>query len=128
MSQSQFPGERVISQMFYFSGLKDFFVAAAVQLLLSIKNLTCGQDCELKAQGVLDFVRVYYQPEGGSDRMYTVNSTTATSATLPNLQCNTKYTISVHVHASGGHIDTRSHSRTVQEPYCISVFIQKFLQ
>ena len=71
---------------------------------------------EWSCQGVLDFVRVYYQSEGGSDRIYTVNSTTATSATLPDLQCNTKYTISVHMHASGDHNDTRSHSRTVSLP------------
>ena len=48
----------------------------------------------------VDLVRVHYQPEGGSLMMYTVDNTTATSATLPNLQCNTKYTI--WVHASGG--------------------------
>ena len=35
--------------------------------------------------------------------MYTVNNKTATSATLPNLQCNTKYTIWVDV-ASGSHM------------------------
>ena len=38
-------------------------------------------------------VRVHYQPEGGSLMMYTVSNTTGTSATLPNLQCNTEYTI-----------------------------------
>ena len=51
-------------------------------------------------QGVpmcVDLVRVHYQPEGGSLMMYTVENITATSATLPNLQCNTKYTICVHV-------------------------------
>ena len=53
----------------------------------------------------IDWVRVYYQPEGGSVMMYTVRSTTAaTSATLPNLQCNTAYTI--WVYASGGSHDT----------------------
>ena len=35
--------------------------------------------------------------------MYTVDNTTATSATLPNLQCNTKYTVWVYV-ASGSHM------------------------
>ena len=44
-------------------------------------------------------VSVHYQTEGGSLMMYTVNNTTATSATLPNLQCNTEYT--VWIHASG---------------------------
>ena len=45
----------------------------------------------------VDLVRVHYQPEGGSPMMYTVNNTTATNATLPNLQCNTGYTIWVYV-------------------------------
>ena len=54
----------------------------------------------------VDLVRVDYQPEGGSLMMYTVDNTTATSATLPNLQCNTKYSISVYVR--GGMNDTRS--------------------
>ena len=44
----------------------------------------------------VDNVTVHYQPEGGSLMMYTVSNTTATSATLPNLQCNTEYTIWVY--------------------------------
>ena len=44
-------------------------------------------------QGVLELVRVHYQPEGGSLMMYTVGNTTATSTILPNLQCNTIYTV-----------------------------------
>jgi len=48
----------------------------------------------------LDSVRVDYQPEGGSLMMYPVDSTTATNATLSNLQCNTQYFISVY--AEGG--------------------------
>ena len=51
----------------------------------------------------VDLVKVHYQPEGGSLMMYTDGSTTATSATLNNLQCNTEYTIWVHV-ASGSHM------------------------
>ena len=65
-------------------------------------------------QGVLacvDLVRVDYQPEGGSLMMYTVDNTTATSVTLPNLQCNTKYTVSVH--ARGGQINRTNTSRMV---------------
>ena len=50
----------------------------------------------------LDSVRVDYQPEGGSLMMYTVDSATATSATLSNLQCNTQYTISVVAGLEGG--------------------------
>ena len=45
----------------------------------------------------IDIVRVHYQPEGGSLIMYTVRSTRANSATLPNLQCNTEFTIWVYV-------------------------------
>ena len=59
-------------------------------------------------------VRVDYQPEGGSLMMYTVDSITATSATLPNLQCNTKYTM--WVHASGDQINRTSTPRMVSLP------------
>ena len=59
-------------------------------------------------------VRVDYQPEGGSLMMYTVGSTTATSATLPNLQCDTKYTM--WVHASGDQINRTSTPRMVSLP------------
>ena len=63
----------------------------------------------------VDLVRVHYGPEGGSLMMYTVGSTTtATSVTLPNLQCNTEYMISIH--ASGGSKDTRSAPRMVYIP------------
>ena len=65
-------------------------------------------------QGVpmdINLVRVDYQPEGGSLMMYTVGSTRATSATLPNLQCNTKYTI--WVRAKGGQINRTSIPRMV---------------
>ena len=43
----------------------------------------------------VDNATVHYQPQGGSPMMYTVNNATVTSATLPNLQCNTNYTIFV---------------------------------
>ena len=62
----------------------------------------------------VDLVRVLYQPEGGSLMRYTVGNTTATSATLPNLQCNTEYTISVYI--SGGRTGKRSVSRRVFLP------------
>ena len=48
----------------------------------------------------VNLVRVHYQPEGGSRMMYTVGTTAVTSATLPNLQCNTEYTI--WIYARGG--------------------------
>ena len=54
-------------------------------------------------QGVpmcVNHVRVRYQSEGGSLMVHRVEDTTATSATLPNLQCITKYTI--WVYAIGG--------------------------
>ena len=61
----------------------------------------------------LDSVRVDYQPEGGSLMMYTVDSATATSATLYNLTCNTQYTISVVAEGS----------RTVKRSGLIVVFL-----
>ena len=61
-----------------------------------------------------DSVRVEYQPEGGSLMMYTVDSATATSATLSNLLCNTQYTISVV--AEGGMTGTRSVITVVSLP------------
>ena len=49
----------------------------------------------------VDLVRVHYQPEGRSMMMYTVDNTTATSAILSNLQCNTEYTIWVDARGGG---------------------------
>ena len=62
----------------------------------------------------VDLVKVHYQPEGGSLMMYTVDNTTATSAILSNLQCNTEYTI--WVYARHGHFDRTSVSRMVFLP------------
>ena len=64
----------------------------------------------------VDLVTVRYQPEGGSLMMYTVDNTPtdATSVTLPNLQCNTEYTI--WVYARHGHFDRTSVSRMVFLP------------
>ena len=60
-------------------------------------------------------VRVDYQPEGGSLMTYTVGSTTAmTNATLPNLPCNTEYTIWVNV--AGGQTVRMSVPRMVYLP------------
>ena len=72
---------------------------------------------EWSRQSVLlcfDSVRVDYQPEGGSQMMYTVDSATVTSATLSNLQCNTQYTICVVV--VGGRTGTRSLTTVVSLP------------
>ena len=63
--------------------------------------------------------------------MYTVDSTTATSATLYNLQCNTEYT--VWAHARGGLNDTRSVSILASLPargmMCImsSIWLQQLV-
>ena len=62
----------------------------------------------------VDLVRVNYQPEGGSLMRYTMDNTTATSATLRNLQCNTEYIIWVYV--EGGQTGKRSVSRRVSLP------------
>ena len=73
---------------------------------------------EWSRQGLLlclDSVRVYYQPEGGSWMIYTMDSATATSATLSNLQCNTQYSISVYAEW-GGRFGTRSTFRVVTLP------------
>ena len=63
-------------------------------------NTSIRVSWEWSHEGVLicvDLVIVDYQLEGGSLMMYTVDNTTATSVTLSNLQCNTKYTVWVHV-------------------------------
>ena len=68
-------------------------------------------------QGVpmcVDLVRVNYQPEGGSLMSYIVGNTTATSATLLNLQCNTKYTVWVQARSAG--TGRRSSSKMVSLP------------
>ena len=80
-------------------------------------NTSIRVSWEWSCQGVpmyVNLVRVHYQPEGGSLMMYTVGSTTATSATLPNLQCDTKYTI--WVHAEVGQFNGTSVSRMVSLP------------
>ena len=81
---------------------------------------------EWSCQGLplcVDLVRVDYQPEGGSLMMYTVNNTTATSATLLNLQCDTEYT--TWIYTRSGLNDTRSTPRMVSLPMR-GGYIQKF--
>ena len=80
-----------------------------VRAEVTADNTSIKVSWEWSRLGVLmciDLVRVHYQPEGGSLMMYTVDNTTATSTTLPNLQCNTKYT--VWVQARGGQINRTS--------------------
>ena len=83
-----------------------------VRAEVTADNTSIRVSWEWSCWGVLDLVRVHYQPEGGSLMMHTVDNTTAiTSATLPNLQCNTKYTI--WVYARGGQINGTSAPRMV---------------
>ena len=63
---------------------------------------------------VFKLLRVHYRPEGGSLRMYPVDNIAATSATLPNLQCNIEYI--VWVHASGVLYNSSSLPRMVNLP------------
>ena len=80
-------------------------------------NTSIGLSWEWSYQGVsmcFDLVRVDYQPVGGSLMMYSVDNTAATSATLPNVQCNTKYTVWVHVR--GSHINSTSAPTEVYLP------------
>ena len=80
-------------------------------------NASIRVSWEWSRQGVVvcvDNVIVHYQPEGGSLMSYTVDNTTATSATLSNLLCNTKYT--VWVEARGGGTGRRSSSKMVSLP------------
>ena len=85
--------------------LKSFFNCADIPDTVGVRAEVTADNTSIRVswqwshQDVLmcvDLVRVYYQPEGGSLLMHTVDNTTATSATLPNLQCNTKYTIWVY--------------------------------
>ena len=73
-----------------------------VRAEVTADNTSIRVSWQWSCQGLLDLVRVDYQPEGGSLMMYTVDNTAATSATLPNLQCNTNYTITV-VATAGEH-------------------------
>ena len=79
----------------------DIPVPFGVRAEVTADNTSIRVSWEWSCQGVLDLVRVYYQLEGGSLMMYTVDNTTANSATLPNLQCNTKYTIWVLTRSGG---------------------------
>ena len=81
-----------------------------VRAEVTADNTSIRVSWEWSCWGVLDLVRVDYQPEGGSLMVYTV-ANTATSATLPNLQCNRKYTI--WVYARGGQINRTSAPRMV---------------
>ena len=87
-------------------------VPFGVRLEVTADNRSVRVSWGWLCQGVVDLVRVHYQPEGGS---HTVDNTTEiTSATLPNLHCNTKYTI--WVHARGGPHNSRSLPRMVNLP------------
>ena len=85
-----------------------------VRAEVTADNTSIRVSWEWSCQGMpmhINLVRVDYQSEGGFLMMYTVGNRTATSATLPNLQCNTKYT--VWVRAKGGQINRTSTLRMV---------------
>ena len=88
-------------------------IPVRVRAEFTADNTSIRVSWKWSCQGVLDLVTVDYQPEGDS-LMHTVVNATATSATLPNLQCNTTYTISVH--ARGGLNNARSLPRMVNIP------------
>ena len=90
------------------------YTPVGVTAEVTADNASIRVSWQWSCRGLLDFVRVDYQPEGGSLMSYTVDNTTATSATLPNLQCNTEYTI--WVHAKGGQINRTSTPRMVSLP------------
>ena len=88
-----------------------------VRAEVTADNTSIRVSWQWSCQGVplyINHVRVDYQPEGGSLMMHTVDNTTAASATLPNLQCNTEYII--WVHARGGQINRTSVPRMVYLP------------
>ena len=97
--------------------IADMAVPFGVRGEVTADNTSIRVSWELSRQGVpicVDLVRVDYQPEGGSLMMYTVDNTTATSATLLNLQCNTKYTLWVYAHV--GDTGGKSASRMTSLP------------
>ena len=59
---------------------------------------------------------VRYHPERGSVMMYNVGNTTATSATLPNLQCSTVYTIWVYAESGSNKTGNMSAHTMVSLP------------
>ena len=71
-----------------------------VKAITTADNTSIRVLWEWTRQGLLELtcvasVIIHYRPERHPLVMYTVDSATATSATLSNLQCNTQYFISV---------------------------------
>ena len=96
----------------------DIPIPFGVRAEVTADNTSIRVSWQWYRQGLLmcvDLVRVHYQPEGGSLMRYTVDNTTATSATLSNLQCNTEYTIWVYAR-SGQSTSTTSVSRMIYLP------------
>ena len=76
--------------------LSDMPTPGEVRAEVTTDNTSIRVSWQWSRRGVpmcVDLVNVLYQPKGGSLMMYTVDSTTATHATLPKLQCDTKYTV-----------------------------------
>ena len=83
-------------------------------------NTSISVSWQWSRQGVpmcVNLVKLHYQSEGRSQMMYTVGNTTATtSAILPNLQCNTNYTIRVYVESGSNKTGNMSVPRMVSIP------------
>ena len=79
----------------------DLPVPSGVRAEVTADNTSIRVLWKWSCQNVPGLLRVDYQPEGGSRIMHTVDNTVATSATLPNLRCNTMYTIWVHYVQNG---------------------------
>ena len=106
----------------------DTCLPVGVRAEATADNASIRVSWEWSHQGVsmcVDFIRVDYQPEGGSLMMYTVDNTTATSATLSNLQCNTEYTIWVLTRSGG--TGRGSPSRAVSLPARGMIVLVKLL-
>ena len=96
-------------------------IPAPVMVIANITadNTNISVSWEWSRQGVpmcVDLVQVHYQPEGGSLMRYPVSNTTATSATLPNLQCNTNYTVWVYAESGSNKTGNMSVPRMVSIP------------
>ena len=87
-----------------------------VRAEVTANNTSIRMSWEWSCRGTLDIISitVHYQPEGESLMIYFVDSKTATSATLPNLQCDKEYT--VWVYAEGSRTGRTSISRVVFLP------------
>ena len=89
--------------VYYYTGVPS---PVGVRAEATADNTSIRVSWEWQSQNVficVDLIRVHYQPQGGSLMNHAVGNSTATiGAILPNLQCDTNYTI--WVEARGGRI------------------------